>query len=86
MHRTLIDVVGLLAESVLIVAQLPQIYKSFKTKSTGDLSLLTISAVMIGLILWIIYGITKPDYVIVIANIASLLIFCVVLYAKIKFS
>jgi MtN3 and saliva related transmembrane protein len=86
MHRTLIDIVGLLAEVVLIVAQLPQIYKSFKTKSTGDLSLLTISAVIIGLILWIIYGLAKPDYVIVIANVASLLTFGIVLYAKIKFS
>ena len=86
MHRTLIDIVGLLAEFVLIVAQLPQIYKSFKTKSTGDLSLLTISAVIIGLILWIIYGLVKPDYVIVIANVASLLTFGIVLYAKIKFS
>ncbi|HUD05842.1 MAG TPA: SemiSWEET family transporter [Candidatus Saccharimonadales bacterium] len=86
MHKNLIDAVGLLAEFVLIMSQIPQIYRAFKLKETRDLSLLTIFAVIIGLSLWVVYGLVKPDFVIVIANVASLLTFCVVLYAKIKFS
>lgn len=86
MHTSLISVVGLLAEFVLIVSQIPQIYKCFKTKKASDLSLLTIISVIVGLFLWIAYGLLKPDMVIVIANLASLLAFGVTLYAKIKFS
>ncbi|MGZ6004571.1 MAG: SemiSWEET family sugar transporter [Candidatus Saccharimonadales bacterium] len=83
---SLVTVIGISAESLLIISQLPQIYKSFKTKSTKDLSLLTILCVLAGLVLWLAYGLLKPDFVIVSANGLSLLTFGVVLYAKLKFS
>ncbi len=86
MKFSLLSIVGLLAEVLLIISQLPQIYKSFKTKSTKDLSLATISLVTAGIVLWVIYGLLKPDPVIVIANAMSLVAFGAILYAKIKFS
>lgn len=86
MEFSAVSIVGLLAELLLIVSQIPQIYKSFKTKSTEDLSLLTILCVIFGIILWVVYGLLKPDPVIVIANSVSLIAFGTVLYAKIKFS
>jgi MtN3 and saliva related transmembrane protein len=86
MEFTPVSIVGLSAELLLIISQLPQIYKSFKTKSTEDLSLATILCMVTGIILWIIYGLLKPDSVIVIANGVSLIAFGTVLYAKIKFS
>ena len=86
MEFSTLSIIGLLAELLLVTAQLPQIHKSFKTKSTKDLSLLTIISVTLGIVLWITYGLLKPDPVIVIANGLSLTTFLVVLYAKIKFS
>lgn len=83
---TSISILGLAAELLIIVAQIPQIYKSFKTKSTDDLSALTIVCVLLGLSMWLAYGLLKPDGIIVIANAASVAMFAVVLYAKIKFS
>lgn len=80
------NLVGLIAEVLLIVSQLPQIIKSFKTKSTEDLSLLTIVCVLLGLVFWVVYGLLRPDPIIVIANIMSIGMFSLVLYAKIKFS
>lgn len=77
---------GLGAEVLLIISQIPQIYKSFKTKSTDDLSLATIILVLMGIGMWIVYGILKPDGTIVIANLLSLIAFSFILYAKIKFS
>ena len=81
-----ISVLGLAAEFFIFVSQVPQIYKSFKTKSTDDLSTLTIVCVLLGLAMWLLYGLYKPDNIIVIANACSLVMFAVVLYAKIKFS
>ena len=86
MHFTAISIVGLFAELLLIISQIPQIYKSFKTKSTEDLSLASIICVVAGIVLWVIYGLIKPDSVIVIANGVSLIAFGTVLYTKIKFS
>ena len=86
MSFNIVSVVGLAAEVLLIISQIPQIHKSYKTKSTEDLSLLTIVCVMAGLVLWMAYGLLKPDAVIVIANILSFGMFALVLYAKIKFS
>lgn len=82
----MISVLGLAAEGLIIVAQVPQIYKSFKTKSTEDLSALAIICVLLGFCMWLAYGLLKPDSVIVIANAVSIVMFAVVLYAKLKFS
>lgn len=86
MHFTIVTFVGLLAELLLIISQIPQIYKSFKTKSTEDLSLASIVCIISGILLWTISGLLKKEYVIIVSNIASLLVFSIVLYAKIKFS
>jgi MtN3 and saliva related transmembrane protein len=86
MHASLVSVLGLTAEAFIIVAQIPQIYKSFKTKSTDDISLPMLISVLIGLSLWIVYGSVKPDRVIVIANAVSVVAFGFVIYAKLKYS
>lgn len=78
--------IGLLAEALIIVAQIPQIYKSYKTKRTDDISLSMLVCVSLGLSLWIIYGVLKPDPVIVIANAISVVAFGFVIYAKVKYT
>ena len=81
-----ISVLGLGAEALIVVAQIPQIHKSFKTRRTDDISGLTIVCAILGFCLWLLYGFLKPDGVIVIANGVSIVMFTLVLYAKIRFS
>jgi MtN3 and saliva related transmembrane protein len=50
------DIVGHMAGLFVAVALLPQVIKTWRTKSTGDISLLWTIVLIIGLILWVIYG------------------------------
>ena len=43
-------------------------------------------SVSLGLGLWIVYGLFKPNVVIVIANAVSIVAFAFVIYAKIKYT
>lgn len=68
---------GTIALVTSIIGLLPQIYKSFKTKSTNDISMIMLLNYLICSISWIIYGTyTKSDFVIwsnIIGLITSLI-------------
>lgn len=51
-----IGLIGYLAGIVVSISLLPQIIKSWKTKSTKDISIMWTLIYISGLILWIIYG------------------------------
>lgn len=52
-----IEIVGFIGSGIIASALVPQVIKSWKTKSTGDISLLWNSLLLTGLIIFIIYGI-----------------------------
>ncbi|HBO17104.1 MAG: hypothetical protein UR69_C0002G0242 [Candidatus Moranbacteria bacterium GW2011_GWE2_35_2-] len=52
-----IEIVGFAGSAIIASALVPQVIKSWTTKSTEDISLLWNSLLLIGLILFIIYGI-----------------------------
>lgn len=51
-----IEIVGHIGAAIIASALLPQVIKSWKTKSTEDISLLWNSLLLIGLIIFVIYG------------------------------
>lgn len=50
------EIVGYMATAVIAVSLIPQVYKSWKTKSTKDISIPWVLIYILGLVLWIIYG------------------------------
>ncbi len=70
-------------------ANLPQIYKIFKTKSAKDISPLTYIILTMGTIVWILYGIEIKNVPVLIMNSLSLFEFILIitgifLYGKTK--
>ncbi len=57
-----LELTGYLAGIIMVVALMPQIIKSWKTKSTKDISIGWNSIYIFGLILWIVYGIGIKSY------------------------
>lgn len=51
-----LEIVGYLAGAFVAVSLSPQVIKSWKTKSTKDISLGWTMSYLIGLILWLIYA------------------------------
>jgi MtN3 and saliva related transmembrane protein len=50
------ELIGFLAGALIAIALIPQVIKSWKTKSTKDISIFWNSLYVAGLVLWIVYG------------------------------
>jgi MtN3 and saliva related transmembrane protein len=84
MEKALWHGIGTLAACLTSFSFIPQIIKVAKNRSSGDLSLVTLLQLSTGVLLWMVYGIYRKDYIIIIANgftLASLVIL-LLLYSK----
>ena len=80
-----IDFFGFSAALLTTIAFLPQLYKTWKTKSAGDVSLVMLILFITGLIFWIIYGIKIHSIPILVANIITFIFNCSILILKITY-
>jgi len=72
------ELLGFVAGALTAFAFLPQVVKTWRTRSSGDLSLAMLGTQSAGVSLWIIYG-TAIDSIPVIASNAVTLAMCLVL-------
>ncbi len=81
----IITVIGLLAGTFTTISFLPQVIKTWKTRSTRDVSLGMFSLFCIGVFLWLVYGILVGDLPIIITNIVTFLLAATILWFKLKY-
>ena len=86
MIDTLVPIVGVLATVFAISSTVPQIIKGIKTRKMDDVSALLIMALIVGLSLWVVYGVAKGDIVIIGGNSVGVLLNAILLLLKIKYS
>ena len=86
MIEALIPIVGILATIFAISSTIPQIIKGIKTRKMDDVSALLIMALIVGLSLWVVYGVAKSDIVIIGGNSVGVLLNVMLLLLKIKYS
>lgn len=82
----LIFVIGILATFFTLWSTVPQIRKSLRTKKTDDVSKWLIISLITGLSLWVLYGVTKGDIVIICANSIGVSLNVFLLILKLKYS
>jgi len=73
---------GLTAATLTTIAFLPQVIKTWKTKSADDLSLGMYSIFFTGVLLWLIYGILTEDIPVIAANTVTLILVLTILFFK----
>jgi MtN3 and saliva related transmembrane protein len=69
-----------------VSSSIPQIIKALKTRKTDDVSIWLVVVLIIGLGLWVIYGIGINDLLISIANSIAVAINTFLLILKVKYS
>ncbi len=79
-----VESVGFLAGILTTVAFLPQVIKTWRSRSTKDLSLPMWLVLFVGIVLWFVYGFLKMDLPLLAANGVTLLLAGTVLYLKIR--
>ena len=77
--------IGLAAGTLTTISFLPQVIKTWKSKSTKDISIGMYAALSVGLLLWIFYGLSIDSMPVIITNTVSLILTVLVLLLKIKY-
>lgn len=68
------NILGLVAGAVTSVAMLPQLIKVINEKNVEDLSPMMIFTLIVGLSLWVWYGLEKDELPIILSNAFAVLV------------
>ncbi len=84
-HFNYIDLFGFSAALLTTISFVPQLYKTWQTKSAEDVSLIMLILFITGLISWIIYGLMIHSIPILVANIITFIFNFSILFLKINY-
>lgn len=79
------DIIGLIAGTLTTISFLPQVHKSFKTKSVKDFSWLYLLIFGSGVLFWFIYGLSLNSIPILLANIVTFSLVLGLVFMKVKY-
>ena len=82
MTPDLVQLIGFAAGSLTTLAYVPQVVRTWRTRSTKDLSLSMLVALCAGVSLWLIYGIALGAWPIIIANAVTVVLSLVLIVFK----
>jgi MtN3 and saliva related transmembrane protein len=77
-----VTLIGMLAGILTTLAFLPQVVKTWRTRSADDISAGMLLLFSSGLVLWLIYGIAIASLPIILANAVTLLLTFAILLMK----
>jgi MtN3 and saliva related transmembrane protein len=81
----LTQLLGLAAGTFTTIAFLPQVLKTWKSRSAKDLSLGMFSLFCLGVAMWLGYGFLVRDIPVIAANLLTLMLASVLLFFKLRF-
>ncbi len=82
---TALQMLGLTAGTITSITFLPQVIQIWKTKSAKDISMPMLCLLMIGVSMWLIYGIIAQDAAIIYTNSMVLTMSLIMVFFKFKF-
>ncbi len=80
-----IQLVGIVAGIFTSSSLMPQLIKTFKTKTAEEISLMMLITLMLGIGLWIYYGILRKDLPIIVTNGFSFTLNIILIVLRIKY-
>lgn len=81
---TEVEILGYAAGALTTLAFVPQVVRTWKTRSTEDISLAMFAVFTTGVVLWGIYGLLVGSWPIILANGVTLALSATVLGLKLK--
>jgi MtN3 and saliva related transmembrane protein len=80
-----VTLIGLLAGGLTTLAFLPQLLKTWKSKSAEDISLVMLITFCTGVGLWLLYGFMIGALPVILANLVTLILGLAILFLKLKY-
>lgn len=81
-----LEILGLTAGTITSITFLPQVIQIWKTKSAKDISLGMLGLLMLGVSMWLTYGIIVKDIAIIYTNSMVLAMSFIMAYFKFRFN
>ncbi|MBT3553100.1 MAG: SemiSWEET transporter [Rhodospirillaceae bacterium] len=85
MSSTIVTAIGFAAALLTTIAFLPQAVKIWRSRSSRDVSLSMAVILLIGVVLWLTYGLLRADPPIIAANVVTLFLAGSILVGKLRF-
>jgi MtN3 and saliva related transmembrane protein len=82
---TVTSMIGFFAGFLTTISFLPQVVKTWKSRSASDLSLVMFSVFSVGVVFWLTYGILIHETPIIFWNLVTLVLVLAILIMKLKF-
>lgn len=79
------EIIGFIAATCTTLAFVPQAVRVWRTRSVEDISLLMYLILVMGIALWIVYGVFIHSLPVIIANCVTLVLAGAVLVGKVRF-
>jgi MtN3 and saliva related transmembrane protein len=80
-----IKLIGFAAATCTTVAYAPQFIKVWRTRSARDISLVMFLVMVLGIALWLTYGLLSGDAPLIVANAITMLLAGGILFMKLKY-
>ena len=80
-----IDAVGAIAAILTTLCWLPQAFQILKTKDTRSISLITQGVFLVGVVLWLGYGLMIGSYPVIFANFLTMILAGTILGMKLRY-
>jgi len=80
-----ITLLGLLAGTLTTAAFVPQLLKTWQSRSARDISMLWLATFTTGIFLWLIYGLLIQSLPVILANGITLVLTLLILFFKWRF-
>lgn len=79
------SIVGFAAGALTTIAFLPQVVRTWRTKSTRDISLGMFLVLCSGIMLWLVYGFLTQDLPLLLANGVTFCLAATILFLKLRY-
>jgi MtN3 and saliva related transmembrane protein len=85
MTKEFAEIMGLIGAFLSSITFIPQVYKTWQSKSAGDLSMSMMLIVFTSTIIWLVYGVVLHLLPVIICNGIIMVLSALLIYFKLTF-
>ena len=79
------DILGMLAGTLTTVSFVPQVIKTWRSRSAGDISFGMFLLFSLGVVLWLMYGLAIHSLPVIVSNVVTLALSLSIISMKLHF-
>jgi MtN3 and saliva related transmembrane protein len=83
-HSSVVEGIGALAGTLTTLAFIPQVVKTWRSRSARDLSTPMLAAFGTGVLLWLVYGLAQALLPVIVSNLVTLGLVVVLIVLKVR--